>query len=440
VAVQVVLRTSTSISPDCSAVKRSAVSRSTNSTASASPSTAAAITRQKSASKPTWSPARRVEHGEAGQRSSRVPQRTGRRRCPDRRGRHGPIVDVEPVPRQLGLNRAGLDAHGFTGKVGSTLVVPSREGSTLVAVGVGDAPGPKQLRDAAAAFVRAAGKRAHLATNLVEHGADAGAAAQAVTEGILLANYRYLGLKTDRSGASVLDTVSLVVGQAHEKAAGRGAQRGEAAATAANLAREFANMPPNALTARTFAARAQELASECGLTVEVYDRDQLATMGCGGMVGVNAGSTEPPRMVKLTYTPRNPKAHVALVGKGVMYDSGGLSLKPTNPMSVAMKMDMSGAAAVLSAMTALKALGCKNRVSAWLMCTDNMPSGSALKLGDVLTFRNGKTAEIHNTDAEGRLVLADGCRSRSRSHPTSSSTSPRSPARPWRRWAATTRQ
>ncbi len=91
-----------------------------------------------------------------------------------------------------------------------------------------------------------------------------------------------------------------------------------------------------------------------------------------------------------------------------MYDSGGLSLKPTNPMSVMMKMDMSGAAAVLGAMTALKALGCRNQVTAFLMCTDNMPSGSALKLGDVLTFRNGKTAEIHNTDAEGRLILADG--------------------------------
>ena len=99
---------------------------------------------------------------------------------------------------------------------------------------------------------------------------------------------------------------------------------------------------------------------------------------------------------------------MALVGKGVMYDSGGLSLKPTNPMSVIMKMDMSGAAAVLATMTTLKALGCRNKVTAYLMCTDNMPSGTALKLGDVLTFRNGKTAEIHNTDAEGRLILADG--------------------------------
>jgi leucyl aminopeptidase len=113
-------------------------------------------------------------------------------------------------------------------------------------------------------------------------------------------------------------------------------------------------------------------------------------------------------MVKLTYTPRNPKAHIALVGKGVMYDSGGISLKPSNPMHALMKMDMSGAAAVLATMTALRELGCRNRVTAWLMCTDNMPSGAAMKLGDVLTMRNGKTVEIHNTDAEGRLILADG--------------------------------
>jgi leucyl aminopeptidase len=312
------------------------------------------------------------------------------------------------VPRQLGLNRAGLEAHGFTGKVGAALVLPAKDGATYVAVGTGDAPGPKELRDAAAAFVRAAGKRAHIATNLVASGGDVAASAQAVTEGILLADYRYLGQKTDRSGASKLDTVSLVVDQAGEKAASKGVQRGQATAAAAILARDFANTPPNTLTARAFADRAVELAGQSGLEVEVFGKDQLAVMGCGGMLGVNAGSTEPPRMVKLTYTPRNAKAHVALVGKGVMYDSGGLSLKPTNPMSVAMKMDMSGAAAVLSAMTALKAMGCRNKVTGYLMCTDNMPSGSALKLGDVLTFRNGKTAEIHNTDAEGRLVLADG--------------------------------
>jgi leucyl aminopeptidase len=126
------------------------------------------------------------------------------------------------------------------------------------------------------------------------------------------------------------------------------------------------------------------------------------------MIAVNQGSTEPPRMVKFTYSPRNPVGHLTLVGKGVMYDSGGISLKPSDGMHALMKLDMSGAAAVFGAMTALKGLRCKAKVTGFLMCTDNMPSGSAMKLGDVLTFRNGKTAEIHNTDAEGRLVLADG--------------------------------
>ncbi len=213
-----------------------------------------------------------------------------------------------PVPRQVGLNRAALEAHGFTGKVGSTLVVPSSGAATVVAVGVGDAPTDAQLREAAAAFTRAAGKRTHLATNLADaDGIDAATAARVVTEGILLANYRYLGQKTDRSGVSRLENVSLVVGQSSERSATRGAKQGVVTADAANLARDLANAPANVLTARGMAARAEELAAEHGLTVQVFDRDQLATMGCGGILGVNAGSTEPPRMIKLTYSPRAPR-------------------------------------------------------------------------------------------------------------------------------------
>ena len=113
-------------------------------------------------------------------------------------------------------------------------------------------------------------------------------------------------------------------------------------------------------------------------------------------------------MVKLTYRPAHPRGRLAMVGKGVMYDSGGISLKPTDPMHAAMTMDMSGAAAVLSSMSTLAALGCETAVPGYLMCTDNMPSGSAMKLGDVLTIHGGTTVEIHNTDAEGRLLLADG--------------------------------
>jgi leucyl aminopeptidase len=180
------------------------------------------------------------------------------------------------------------------------------------------------------------------------------------------------------------------------------------------MARDFANMPPAYLTARIFADKAVAIGAESGLKVEVFNKDQLTAMGCGGIVGVNRGSVEPPRMVRLTYKPsgaakgKTAKPHVVLVGKGVMYDSGGISLKPSDASHAMMKGDMSGAAAVLATMSTLKALGCANQVTAYLMCTDNLPSGSALALGDVLTIRNGKTVEIHNTDAEGRLILADG--------------------------------
>jgi leucyl aminopeptidase len=248
-----------------------------------------------------------------------------------------------------------------------------------------------------------------LATSLADlDGLDAKVAAQAVTEGALLAAYRYIGLKTDTSGASTLASLSLVVGDKRTAGAKAGAERGAVTSAAAWLARDLANTPPAYLTARKMSDKAVAVAGTAGLEVEVFNRDQLEAMGCGGMIGVNKGSTEPPRMVRLTYTPRNPSGHLVLVGKGVMYDSGGISLKPSDGMHAKMKMDMSGAAAVLATMGALKALKCKAQVTGYLMCTDNMPSGSALKLGDVLTFRNGKTAEIHNTDAEGRLVLADG--------------------------------
>jgi leucyl aminopeptidase len=322
-----------------------------------------------------------------------------------------PVATSGPVPRQLGMSRATLAAHGFEGKPGQVLVLPAVTGATPIAIGVGD-PGSltaNGLRSAAASLVRAAGKRATIATTLADlEGVDAKSAGQAVIEGALLAGYKYIGLKTDTSGAATLTGVSLVVGDKRSAGVRAGADRGIVTAGATCLARDLANTPPGYLTARKMAERAVTVAADSGLGVEVFDKDKLLAMGCGGMIGVNQGSVEPPRMVKLTYTPRNPTGHLVLVGKGVMYDSGGISLKPSDGMHAKMKMDMSGAAAVLGTMSALKALRCKAQVTGYLMCTDNLPSGSAFKLGDVLTFRNGKTAEIHNTDAEGRLVLADG--------------------------------
>ena len=314
------------------------------------------------------------------------------------------------VVRQLGLSRAALEANGFEGKAGQVLAVPTVDG-LAVAVGVGD-PGTIDaagLRSAAAAFARAASKHAQLATNLADvDGVDAKAAAQAVAEGVLLASYRYTGLKNDPANASRLEALTLIAGDKRAKDVARGAERGKVVAAAAAFARELANTPPTYLNAKDLAAKAVDIGSAAGLHVEVFNKDQLQQMGCGGLLGVNRGSTEPPRMVKLTWSPKNPTGHLALVGKGIMYDSGGISLKGHDVFHQNMKMDMSGAAAVLATMSVLKELKVRTKVTAWLMCTDNMPSGSALKLGDVLTMRNGKTVEIHNTDAEGRLVLADG--------------------------------
>jgi leucyl aminopeptidase len=314
------------------------------------------------------------------------------------------------VPRALGITRAGLSANGFEGKLGQVLALPSSDG-LAVAIGVGD-PGEIDaagLRSAAAAFARCASKHARLATNLADVASvEPTIAGQVVTEGVLLASYRYVGLKNDESAAGNLEGLTLATGAKRSKGVSEGAQRGKIMAGATALARELANTPPTYLNAKELAAKAVELGEATGVGVEVFNADDLAQLGCGGLLGVNRGSTEPPRMIKITYSPPRPRGHLVLVGKGVMYDSGGISLKSSDAFHQVMKMDMSGAAAVLATMFGLPDLRCRAKVTAFLMCTDNMPSGSALKLGDVLTMRNGKTVEIHNTDAEGRLVLADG--------------------------------
>lgn len=321
-----------------------------------------------------------------------------------------PVFTEGTVPRTLGLARKELAALGFEGKVGQSLVVPG-SAPLAVAVGVGD-PGSvttASLRTAAAALARAAEKRSWLATNLTETAMamNGREAAQAVAEGIVLATYRFVAHKSDKK-LPLLEKVTLLGDAARAGALQAGADRGAVIGAAVTFARDLINTPPAHLNARDIAEIAVERGSASGLQVEVFDEVMAKEMGLGGLLGVNRGSTEPPRLVRLTYTPRNPKATVALVGKGVMYDSGGISLKPSDGMHVNMKMDMSGAAAVLATMTVLPTVKPKVKVIGYLMCTDNMPSGSAMKLGDVLTMRNGKTVEIHNTDAEGRLVLADG--------------------------------
>ena len=321
-----------------------------------------------------------------------------------------PVTSEGALPKEVLLSRKTLESLGFTGKVGQTYVVPAEKGAVSVLIGIGELAklDTASLRKAAAAFARAAANFASVSTTLANIGRlDRKIAAQVVVEGMSLATHRYTDLKTVDKKAPKLATVSLVGSGA---ATTSGAKRGQVIANATNMARDFANMPPAYLTATIFANKAVEIAGESGLKVEVFNKDQLLAMGCGVIVGVNRGSVEPPRMVRLTYKPTGAKGkpHLVLVGKGVMYDSGGISLKPSDSSHAMMKGDMSGAAAVLATMSTLKALGCTNQVTGYLMCTDNLPSGSAMAMGEVLTMRNGKTVEIHNTDAEGRLVLADG--------------------------------
>ncbi|MHA7268816.1 leucyl aminopeptidase [Arthrobacter sp. HLT1-20] len=311
------------------------------------------------------------------------------------------------VPAELGLGRDALAAAGFSGAAGQTLVIPREDATAAVAVGAGSGATrtADELRDAAAAFARAAARHAKLALILpAGHGLDGALAAQVAVEGALLARYRFNALQTAPKDVAV---ESLEVVGAGDGAAA-GAARGKVLVRSAALARDLANNPPGHLTATEYADFATEQGPSFGLTVETYDKAALIDLGCGGLLGVNAGSAEEPRMIVLRYKPAGePTAHLALVGKGIMYDSGGISLKPSDPMHLAMKMDMAGSAAVLAAMTGLRDLGATAEVSAWLMCTDNMPSGTATKLGDVLTARNGKTVEVKNTDAEGRLVMMD---------------------------------
>lgn len=321
------------------------------------------------------------------------------------------VASSGPLPAGLGLTREALAQCGFEAKPAQTVILPAQDGGKVqVLVGVGEKAdlNPNKVRTIAAAAARAASRFGHVATTMpTDLGGSVPENTRAIVEGMALALHRYVDLKNDKSSLPTLTKVTLVARTSTARAKA-GMDAGVATAKAVCAARDFANTPPSHLTATQFADQAVEIARRSGLRSTVYNRDELKAMGCGGIVSVNAGSVEPPRMVKLEYRPTGARGHVVLVGKGVMYDSGGISLKPSDASHASMKMDMSGAAAVLATMSALRALKVKTKVTAFLMCTDNLPSGSAMKLGDVLTMRNGKTVEVHNTDAEGRLILADG--------------------------------
>ena len=234
-------------------------------------------------------------------------------------------------------------------------------------------------------------------------GVDRAAAAQAFAEGVVLGGYQYLAFKSSPSPTKLAHVV--VVGRGGAGIT-RALERGALVAGAVSWARDQVNLPPGEKPPETFAKAAQQLLRGTGVKVEVLDVAALRKEKLGGILGVGQGSEQPPRLVRMTYSPPGARGVVALVGKGVVFDSGGLSLKTAGGMET-MKTDMSGAAAVIGAMSVLRDVGVKTKVVALTPMVENMPSGSAIRPGDVLRMRNGKTVEVLNTDAEGRLILAD---------------------------------
>lgn len=307
-----------------------------------------------------------------------------------------------------------LSKLGFKGKAGAVLSLPGADSDAapvLIFAGLGkpESDGsvkPETVMRAVGAAVRTAGGM-EMSTVAVAVPASNAEVLTAAAEGASLGAYAWNSYKSKGTTAPVAN-VQIVAAEGSENA--EIVRRAEIAARHAKGARDLVNSPPCDLYPATFAERAIEGAKGLeGVVVEVWDEKRLAEEKMGGLVGVGQGSTRPPRLVKIAYTPKgvsNPK-HLAIVGKGVTFDSGGISLKPSAKMHE-MKGDMGGAAATMHAVLAAAELKVPARVTGWLCLAENMPSGSALKNGDVIRQRTGTTVEIHNTDAEGRLVLADG--------------------------------
>jgi leucyl aminopeptidase len=310
-----------------------------------------------------------------------------------------------------GLLSEYLRSASFKAKVGDVTCVPtlgrlpSRE---IAAVGLGKNVDSAAVRRAAGAAARQLYERPTLASTLHSSAGDGGPAAAA--EGYLLGSYRFVTYKSDPRPSKIQRILFL------EGAPSDALERGQAIAEATALARDLTNEPASTLTPDALARRAKDVADVGGLECIVMDEKELADKGFGGLLGVSKGSRQPPRLIRLHYSPQNARGHVILVGKGVTYDSGGLSIKDARSMET-MKTDMAGAAAVLGTMSALSRLGPSLEVTGIIPTTENMPGGDATRPGDVLTHYGGRTTEVNNTDAEGRLILGDALAYASESNP-----------------------
>jgi leucyl aminopeptidase len=279
----------------------------------------------------------------------------------------------------------------------------------LLLAGLGDAATVDAVRRAAGGAARGVSNAASVALALP---ADSPALVRAVTEGYQLGAYTFTTYKKQTDDDAPGDVVVLTP-SARRKETVTAFEDAQVVVRAIVQTRDWVNTPPGDLTPPAFADAAVASGKEWGkgrgapkVTVKVLDEKRLAELGCGGILGVGQGSSAPPRLVELTYSPRKPVCHLALVGKGITFDSGGLTIKPAQSMHE-MKSDMAGAAAVIQATYAIAALGLPVKVSTFAAMAENMVSGTSMRPGDVITQYGGTTVEVLNTDAEGRLVLAD---------------------------------
>ncbi len=299
----------------------------------------------------------------------------------------------------------------FHGKVLETVMLHRPQGmkaKRLILVGGGKAKefGPAQMRKLAGALARKLKSHSLKNVALFVDGTHASEAmCQAATEGAILGNWEPTIHKSDTKDIHFLESFTLTSAKGNYASA---VQRGSIIATAQNFTRDLVNEPANLLTPMVMAQKAQAMAAEEGLECEVLDRDRMKQLGMGALLGVAMGSLEPPALIVVRYRPAkaSSKDHLALVGKGVTFDTGGVSIKPADGMEK-MKYDMAGGAAVLGAMKALARLKPSITVTAFVPAVENMVSHNAQRPGDIVTAMSGKTIEVLNTDAEGRLILAD---------------------------------
>jgi leucyl aminopeptidase len=319
-----------------------------------------------------------------------------------------------------GIVRSVIESEELKGKEGETVYVHLAGGNLLKArrlllIGVGEraeykAAQVSQFAGTAARYLRS--KNIKTVALMPRADADAEKSAAAAAEGAFMGLFEPDKYRTTDKEERTIDRLVLIVDDADEDALKRGAERGRVIGESVNFTRDLSNEPGGYLTPSDMAERAREIANEFGLSIDVLDEARMEQEGMGALLSVSRGSEEPAKLIILKYTPRNAVAGkedgglLAFVGKGITFDSGGISLKPGENMEL-MKYDMTGGATVLGAMRAIAQLKPSIPVLGVVPSSENLPSGKATKPGDVVTAMSGKTIEIINTDAEGRLILSD---------------------------------